>query len=233
MAMPSNSSLALAATLVGAALFALLRREPTRAPPATSEPQAAAHETFDPSMFHQDDDQLPPNHPPIEGQGAAVVPPVAESNAPLNLSWNAPANWTKVPNTNAMRLATYHVAAAAGARDEAELTVVRAGGSTDANIERWMGQFDNPDGIVRDKRVVHGLTIATLEVRGTFRGGGMVAAGANEPKPGWMLKGAVVETADGPYFFKLTGPSASVVAARAGFDALLGSITPIAKTAAE
>jgi hypothetical protein len=231
MAMPSNGSLALAATLVGAALFALLRREPTRAAPATLEPQAAAHETFDPSMFHEDTDQLPPNHPPIEGQGAPGGSPDSETEAPPLLSWNAPANWAKVPNPNAMRLATYHVAPAAGARDEAELTVVRAGGSTEANLERWIAQFENPEGIVRDKRVVHGLTIATLELRGTFRGGGMGAAGSNDPKSGWMLKGAVVETPDGPYFFKLTGPSASVVAARAGFDALVDSITPISKSA--
>jgi hypothetical protein len=233
MPMASNTSLALAATLFGAALFALLRKEPSHAAPATFEPRPAANETFDPSMFDQDEDQLPPNHPPIGGQGEPGASAVSETDEPPSLSWNAPVNWSKVPNPNAMRLATYRVAAAPGARDEPELTVVRAGGSTEANLERWIAQFENPVGIVRDKRVVHGLTIATLEVRGTFRGGGMAAAESTDRKPGWMLKGAVVETTGGPYFFKMTGPNAAVVAARAGFDALVDSITPISKSAVE
>jgi hypothetical protein len=51
-------------------------------------------------------------------------------------------------------------------------------------------------------------------------------------KSGWMLEGAVVETEQGPYFFKLTGPTASVQSARRDFDALLSSIGPTTVSAA-
>lgn len=237
MAMPSTSSLVLIAALAGAALFALVRKEPSRPAPAV-ESQPAQHEAFDPSMINGDDNELPPNHPPI-GRGNDELPPnhppidgkdtpgavgAPADQGPLTISWKEPAGWLKVANTSSMRLATYRIPAAAGARDEAELTVVRAGGSTDANIERWIGQFDAPEGVVRNKREVHGLPVSTLEVRGMFHGGGMT--GPAENKSGWMLKGAVVETAEGLYFFKLTGPTPSVTAARAGFDALVNSIAP-------
>jgi hypothetical protein len=247
MAMPSTSSLVLVAALAGAAVFALVRKEPVR-PMSTFESKPTQNEPFDPSMDNADDDELPPNHPPIGGGNDDVLPP---NHPPIDgkdtpgalggpaddgtqaISWKDPAGWLKVANTNSMRLATYRVPAAAGARDEAELTVVRAGGSPEANIERWIGQFENAEGVVRDKRVVHGLTVSTLEVRGSFSAGAMAATGPAESKSGWMLKGAVVETAQGLYFFKLTGPTPSVVAARPGFDAIVNSVTPIGKAAAQ
>ena len=98
-----------------------------------------------------------------------------------------------MPNTSSMRLATYHVPAAKGDADETDVSVVRAGGTTDANIDRWVRQFDE--------------------------------AGAPARK-GWSLLGAVVETSSSPYFFKMTGPTASVKAARGAFMALLDGLTP-------
>lgn len=41
---------------------------------------------------------------------------------------------------------------------------------------------------------------------------------------GWALLGAIVEAPEQPYFFKLTGPAATVHAARPAFEALLDTI---------
>jgi hypothetical protein len=127
-----------------------------------------------------------------------------------------------------MRLATYHVPAATGASDEAELTVVRAGGSPDANIQRWVGQFADRSALKRTKETVMGLEISVVEVTGTFLGGGMGPGGKAE-HPAWTLLGAIVETEGGSYFFKLTGPTASVGAARADFNTLIDSVAPAGK----
>jgi hypothetical protein len=43
-------------------------------------------------------------------------------------------------------------------------------------------------------------------------------------KTGYRLLGAIVEAPEGNVFFKLTGPAATVGAAQADFDALVGSM---------
>jgi hypothetical protein len=140
------------------------------------------------------------------------------------LTWKVPDAWKTVPSASSMRLATYRVPRAQGDTDDAEMSVTRAGGGTDANIRRWVGQFDEAGQDKRTEKTVRGLKITTVEVNGTFLGGGMMG-GTSAPKKGWALLGAIVDAPGSPYFFKLTGPAASVKAARPAFDALLASMT--------
>jgi hypothetical protein len=46
------------------------------------------------------------------------------------------------------------------------------------------------------------------------------------PRPGSRLVGEIVEAPSGPWFFKLTGPDATVKAAGTELDALVDSIRP-------
>jgi hypothetical protein len=125
-----------------------------------------------------------------------------------------------------MRLATYRVPAAPGG-DEAELTVARAGGSTDANIERWRGQFEGAGKPERIERTVHGLKVTIVELAGTYQAVGMMPGAApSAPRAGYALLAAIVETPGSPYFFKMVGPAATVKSSRSSFDALIGSISP-------
>lgn len=149
-----------------------------------------------------------------------------DDDGPQAIAWKAPAKWKVVPSTNAMRLATYRVPAAPGVADEAELTVVRAGGSIEANFQRWIGQFTDAEPPKRTEKRVRGLTVSILEVTGTFGAASMAQPNTAVSHRAWSLWGAVVETAQGTYFFKLTGPSASVRAARGDLDALVESIAP-------
>jgi hypothetical protein len=125
-----------------------------------------------------------------------------------------------------MRLATYGVPRAKGDVDDAEVSVMRAGGTTDANIERWLGQFTDAGKDVREVNRVAGLTVTVVTVAGTYVGGGMSPGSIAAPHPGWALLGAIVEGEGTPYFFKLTGPQSSVRAARPAFDALVASLHP-------
>src|SRR6266851_1768289 len=134
----SKSSLLLAAAIVVAALVAALRTQrPPVAPVANDAPTATEPANF--SNEGPQADELPLNHPPIEGTGTPNGMP--ETDGPPAIVWKVPSRWSVGPNPNTMRLATYHVPAAAGAADEAEATVTRAGGSTEANVQRWIGQF--------------------------------------------------------------------------------------------
>jgi hypothetical protein len=163
---------------------------------------------------------LPPDHPPI---GTAASPygslPSAATDAPA-LVWKMPAAWQEAVNPNAMRLATYH------APGGVEVAVSRAGGSTEANIQRWIAQFDGVGHDGRTERTVRGLHVVTVEVAGTYAGGGMAMGAPAEPKPDWAMVGSIVETRSPSYFFKMTGPAAAVRAARPVFDRFIDGVTP-------
>lgn len=163
-----------------------------------------------------------------------VTPAVAPSALPLGITWVDPPGWPREAKQSVMRKATYRVPRAASDAEDGELAVFYfgpgQGGSIDANVDRWVKQFSDrkPEEPRRADRTVNGLRQHTVEIeQGTFDGAAMaMAAGAKraEAKPGWGMLGAVVEAPSGSYFFKLTGPKATVQAARTKFYELLDSI---------
>ncbi|HRG97063.1 MAG TPA: hypothetical protein PLR99_12495 [Polyangiaceae bacterium] len=181
-----------------------------------------------PGMGGMGSEGLPPGHPPMGAAGDPAglmgAPPGAVGEVqPSAISWTAPPRWQQVPNASTMRLATYRVPHAPGDAEDPELTITQAGGSVEANAQRWIGQF-GPEGAKTAKqstRTVGTLSVAIVEVEGKFVSG-MGREGREEER--WAMLGAIVQTAGMPHFFKLTGPVKSVKAARAEFDALIGSV---------
>jgi hypothetical protein len=162
---------------------------------------------------------LPPNHPAIGAATPQHAWPAADAD-PAALAWSVPPGWHAAPTSNAMRLATYRVPGGA------EVSVSRAGGATEANIQRWIAQFDDVGHEGRAEKTVRGFHVVTVDVSGTYVGGGVTMGGPSEPQHDWAMVGAIVEGASPPYFFKMTGPSAAVRAAKPMFDRLLESIAP-------
>jgi hypothetical protein len=164
-------------------------------------------------------DGLPPGHPMIDpGSDPAAAP------EETSLDWRVPARWEVLPNTSSMRLATYRAPRAAGDAADAEISVTQAGGSVQANADRWIGQFDAEaqKHAKRTARKIAGLDVTLVEVEGTY-GGGM-GSGAR-PEQGWALVGAIVATPGMPHFFKITGPVRTVQLARPDLETLLASLT--------
>jgi hypothetical protein len=157
----------------------------------------------------------------------STSPVLAESAG--GLRWTAPVGWKAGP-PQMMRAATYAVPAAPGDTAASECVVyffgAGQGGSVDANIERWKGQFTNagkPAAAVVSKRTARGIPMTTIDVAGEYSGlGGPLAA--SKPVPGYRLLGAIVEGSGGNIFVKFTGPSKTVAANKAKYDALLASI---------
>ncbi|WP_437805236.1 hypothetical protein [Sorangium sp. So ce1078] len=174
-------------------------------PPATSKPAAPAQAT------------PAPKPAPAGGQQAAAG----------ELAWDAPASFESAPNPNAMRKATYKIKRAAGDTEDAELSISQAGGSVDANITRWVGQFSqkSDDSPKRTESKVNDIKVTVVEVKGTFAGSGMPGMPAQDPKSSYALLGAIAETPSGDlWFFKMTGPEKTVTGARADFDKLVSSL---------
>jgi hypothetical protein len=221
--------------VVGAGAFAAGRSLPP--PPAPMRTESAPAPGPTEMEFEEGEDlppaghlpagmDLPPGHPSIDSMqgpgagGGTELPAAGESS----LAWTAPARWQAVPNASSMRLATYRVPRADGDAADPELSITQAGGSAEANADRWLGQFDAEarKGAHRSTRKVGAFEVLVVDVRGTFSGG----MGSSGPQPGWALLGAIVQTPGMPHFFKLTGPAKSVLMARADFDALIASVRP-------
>jgi hypothetical protein len=158
--------------------------------------------------------------------GSAGV--LAESAA--GIRWTAPAGW-KSEAPRPMRAATYSLSPVAGDRGIAECIVnyfgPGQGGGVEANIERWKGQVQGPDGKPApakvDKRTVRGVPIVVIDSSGAYSGMGGPMASA-KPVPGYRLLGAIVEGPGGSLFFKLTGPAKTIAEHEKAFDQLLASI---------
>lgn len=212
----------LGVVVLGAGAFALMR------PSAPAEPTPSASNDRDRAPTQGSD--LPPGHPPVNAAPSSEPAPATGQAAAsqgqdhgATIRWTVPSDWQTVPNPSAMRMATYRVPG-----DGAEMAVARAGGTTDANIERWRGQFtaaadDKPK---RTEKIVHGLKVTIVEFSGTYAGMGMPGAAPSEPHAGWALLAAIVDAPGFPYFFKLVGPASAVRTARPHFDDLIASISP-------
>jgi len=165
----------------------------------------------------------PTSHPAAQPIASATKPAAATKAA--DVVWTMPSSWKAMPD-RPMRKATYQVPGAAGAAEVAVFYFgVGQGGDVEANITRWLGQFKDlaPDQAERDQREVHGFSISTVRVKeGTFSSG--MPGGPTVPQEKYGLNAAVVETPAGPYFFKMTGPSATVDAEEGHFSELLGSV---------
>ena len=151
-----------------------------------------------------------------------AAPALAESAG--GISWTAPASW-KADAPRPMRVATYLVPDAKSDSEGAECGVFYfgqgQGGSVDANIQRWVGQFEAVKPPAPKKERIAGFEVTLVEVNGTFNASMGGPMGPKTPRPGYKLLGAIVEGPNGNVFFKLTGPAKAVEAARGDFMKML------------
>ncbi len=176
--------------------------------------------------------QLPPGHPPTGTADPNAMLPTPVMGEGAALTWEMPEGWTSEPPSNPMRQAQYRVPGPAG---DGTCVVyyfgTGQGGGPQANAERWADQFEQPDGspshelLETETIEVNGIPTLLVEVTGTYKEGGMMMTGGPQTRnPGYMLKGAIVEGPDAHWFFKLTGPEATVKANSDQFRALIGSV---------
>jgi len=170
---------------------------------------------------------LPPNHPAIPGAAGATVGHTGAAepvDVRQSVTWKAPAAWPALANPNSIRIATHKVPRAPTDAEDAELSISRAGGDAEANIQRWAEQFDGAGITARQQKTVHGLKVTVVELDGKYEGGMGAAADLHEH---WAMLGGIVEDAEQAYFLKVIGPAATVHAARADFNALIESLAPV------
>jgi hypothetical protein len=168
---------------------------------------------------------------PAEPVSTSTSTPTSTGSV-LALRWEDPSRWKRRPPSNPTRTAEYLVPRAAGDSDDAECTVVTfgasQGGSVGDNVERWVRQFDSLDDEPRQAtRKVNGMAVTRMDLAGVYRPMRMPGAGAGPATvPGSRLIGAIVQAPSGLWFFKMTGPDATVAAAAAELDKMVDSARP-------
>lgn len=149
-----------------------------------------------------------------------------------DIAFKLPEGWSAQAPKSSMRRAELTAPGPAG---NAELIVYFFGqqgaGSAKANIDRWVGQFSKPDGSPvsnpnQTSSKVSGFDVTRLDVTGNYAGGMGPAGQQLPPQSDQRLIATIVETPDGPYYFKLVGPSATVAQNVEAFDRLMASIVP-------
>jgi hypothetical protein len=169
---------------------------------------------------------------PKSNEPSQSTAPSMENVASADVIYRTPDGWISEPPSNSMRKAQYRIPGAKGSED-AELGVFffpGSGGSVDANLDRWYGQFKQPDGsqtkdkVTSKKSVINSLAVTVVYVSGTYMKprGGMMGGPVDEMK-NYAMRSAIVETSNGPWFFKVVGPQITVDKCTDQFNALVQS----------
>lgn len=144
------------------------------------------------------------------------------------VQWSVPKRWTE-QGARPMRAATYSIPAAQGDAEPAECAVFyfgnSQGGSVDANIDRWVGQFETGNPPARSEREVNGMKVTLVQIAGAYLAPAGPMMESQGKKDNYRLLGAIAEAPQGSVFFKLTGPAKTVGECQEEFDALVASLS--------
>jgi hypothetical protein len=146
------------------------------------------------------------------------------------LKSQTPAAWLDQKPANKMRFKQFRLPPEKKGEDAAELVIfffgTGQGGSASDNIDRWKSTFVAEKGKKIDDVAkteifkVSGVDVTYLDVSGTYlsKFPPFDPNAKTVKKPNYRLLGVVFESANGPYFIKLTGPAGTVEHYKKGFD---------------
>jgi hypothetical protein len=222
MEMPMRS--AMPVVMLALALGACEQEQPQPAQEAATRAPAARPPADTPADQAQTNlDSPEPDSPPTDDEGFMKVGAVAIAPPPA---------WTPETPANSMRKAQFVIPGEGG---DASLVVYHfpgAGGDVLANIDRWCDQFAQEDGRRSQELVeisedeISGMPVTTAWLTGRYVAETTPGSGVRLDEPGWALHAAIVETPEGPYFFKAVGPESTLAPNRTAFDAMIARLRP-------
>lgn len=173
----------------------------------------------------------------VHAQAATAAETRAFDIAGGGLLLEAPAGWKRVQPKSGIVETEFSIPSA-GDLPPGRMTVMGAGGSVQANVDRWYGQFTQPDGSDTKQKAVTktikiaGCTVTMVDVSGTFKDspGGPFAGGKTIDRPAYRMLAAIVETpGSGSQFLKFYGPAATVAQEADGFRTMIEGMVPAGK----
>ena len=150
----------------------------------------------------------------------------------------APEGWKRVQPKSSIVETEFSIPSEGEGLQPGRMTVMGAGGSVQANVDRWYGQFAQPDGsdtkskATTKKVKLAGCDVTIVDITGTYKDApaGPFAGGKAVDLPDYRMLAAIVETPDrGNYFLKFYGPGKTVAKYADGFRAMVEGLVPAGK----
>ena len=150
----------------------------------------------------------------------------------------APEGWKRVQPKSSIVETEFSIPSEGEGLQPGRMTVMGAGGSVQANVDRWYGQFAQPDGsdtkskATTKKVQLAGCDVTIVDITGTYKDApaGPFAGGKAVDRPDYRMLAAIVETPDrGNYFLKFYGPGKTVAKYADGFRAMVEGLVPAGK----
>ncbi len=128
------------------------------------------------------------------------------------LAFIVPGSWKEMPLSQFQRGILSAKYAMPEAGDDVTLTLSRASGGLDSNLDRWRGQFSLSREEIQKEISLASTTASLIDLQGEFSPGfGKEADGE------WRMIGVVVPLPQQSYFMKLTGPVDQVASVEEDF----------------
>src|SRR5580765_1363394 len=144
----------------------------------------------------------------------------ASQSATAELRFKAPDGWTTEKASSQMRVAQYKLPKAESDKEDASLVLyyfgANQGGTPQANIDRWIGQMQQPDGSDSKSKAksetltVNGLKVTAVDVTGTYTAEMAPGSKTFHNDTDYRVRAAVIETPKGNYYVKLAGPAKTI-----------------------
>ncbi|MFI4876811.1 MAG: hypothetical protein ACIALR_15780 [Blastopirellula sp. JB062] len=158
------------------------------------------------------------------GSASLAAEPTKLELSDGKMSLVAPEGWKKVAPKVRIIDYEFNVPGEKEADGEGRVTIMGAGGSVEANIDRWVGQFAGADKKPTQELKVAGQTVHLVDISGDFKDQRGPFARA-ELKKDYRMLGAIIQTEKaGQYFIKFTGPKTTVAQNEKAFKAMVDSL---------
>lgn len=142
------------------------------------------------------------------------------------VKFTKPASWESITPSSSMRKAQLKVTDAK-TKETGEVIFFHFGGDgggTEANIKRWLTQFEEPrdeKNTKVEKKTINGTAVTFVRAEGTYQSG--MPGGPKTPMKDYMLLGAIVESKEGHIFIRYTSSKALAVASEKDFQGMVES----------
>ena len=138
------------------------------------------------------------------------------------ITFEAPKEWTKETPSSNMRKAQYKVPDKEKKAKDAEFilsTFGKGAGGVEANLKRWSAQMGGAE--AKPEAIEGKVKVTLVDLKGTYTPGF-----GGEPVENARMLGAIVETENGLWFFKLVGPAETVGDWKEEYVKMLKGATP-------
>jgi hypothetical protein len=159
------------------------------------------------------------------------LPPIAIKVAKGAIEFAANGTWKQVTPKSGMIEAEISIPKLDQDKEDGRLTIMGAGGSIEANITRWQGQFAKEDGelpeVKKESKTIADQEVHLVDISGTYLDmpGGPFAGGKTIEREGYRMLAAIIKTeTNGNYFVKLYGPQHTIEQNKEHFKSMIESL---------